>query len=74
MTPQLAPSRGQPIAACHSGTCCSAFRQCHDVVCGVAECDELFAARQYDRIEKLLIPRHGLGLVAAAVNLSVRQG
>jgi hypothetical protein len=25
MTPQLAPSRGQPIAVCHSGASCSAL-------------------------------------------------
>jgi hypothetical protein len=48
--------------------------QFYDVVRSVAQLDEGTPVWQNDRIEKLLIPRHGLGLVAAAVNLSVRAG
>jgi len=32
--------------------------QFRDVVCGVAKRDQRFPSRQYDRIEKPLIPRH----------------
>jgi hypothetical protein len=34
-----------------------ALGQAGDVACRVAEGDQLFAVRQYDRIEKSLIPR-----------------
>jgi hypothetical protein len=60
MTPQLAPSRG----AAHRGL---PFRgivfglgQFGDVERGVAQGDQRFPARQYDRIGKPLIPRHRL--------------
>jgi hypothetical protein len=40
---------------------------------GVAECHQRFPARHYDRIEKLLIPRHKLDSANEQVRCGLRE-
>jgi hypothetical protein len=47
----------------------SGFRQFDDVLRGVAERDQRLPARQYDRIEEPLIPRHPLVVSSSKVSL-----
>jgi len=54
------------------------FRQFDDVLRGVTELDQRFSARQDDRIEKALIPRHNSphyanGSAPTCVNIRVRN-